>query len=878
MFSFIVTELWGDISIANNTLPNDGTRYKPSSTRVARYQIMIATVLGLFAFFSFCVLRVKYPKIYVANFNHYNSNNLHSSSRQNLPRLPAKSLFGWVPILYKINETQILDNAGLDAVVFLGFFKMCIKCLAACFIFAVAVISPVRYFYTGKVDQDYPDDDDDDDDDPTTLVKRMSKIAVTALVSEEGNYQKFLWLYTIFTYVFTFTIVYFLFQQTSKIINMRQSYLGKQNSITDRTVKISGIPPILRDEIDLKRHIEKLGIGEVDSIIIVKEWNNLNALFKLRKRVLRNLEVFWVEYFNTNGIRNKNDLLSSSLHPQIRDSINLEASQSYRDTPENGETISEQHDNEHDDTQSVRSSLMEQISELIEQDFGEDSVGHLPLLSDEVQNRPKTRKGLFGIFGKEVDAITYWSEQLEIVDKEIVKARTREYPATSSAFLTMKSVAQAQMLAQAVLDPKINHLITTLAPAPHDIIWNNLCLTRRERNMRIFMVTLFIGLVSVLMVYPVRYLANFLNINTISRVLPRLGEFLKANRWAETLVTGILPPYIFTIMNVIIPFFYIWISSKQGFTSHSDEELSSVSKNFFYIFVNLFLVFTLFGTASLSDTTKIAYELAQSLRDLSLFYVDLIILQGLGMFPFKLLLLGNLIRFPIESLFWCKTPRDYLQLYKPPVFNFGLHLPQPILILIITIVYSVMSTKILTAGLLYFLIGYFVYKYQLLYACIHPPHSTGKVWPLVFRRVILGLLIFQLTMVGTLALQEAYLCASFLAPLPAITIFFLWSFQNSYIPLSMFIALRAIENNQLGTHDDEEAYFATVGSTSTEEDVNSKTVDERRELNTTYEYPNLLDSLDGPLIAIDRNEVLIVNSEGVTVRKAQSFDEWDWSI
>lgn len=94
----------------------------------------------------------------------------------------------------------------------------------------------------------------------------------------------------------------------------------------------------------------------------------------------------------------------------------------------------------------------------------------------------------------------------------------------------------------------------------------------------------------------------------------------------------------------------------------------------------------------------------------------------------------------------------------------------------------------------------------------------------------------------------------------------------------MFIALRAIENNQLGTHDDEEAYFATVGSTSTEEDVNSKTVDERRELNTTYEYPNLLDNLDGPLIAIDRNEVLIVNSEGVTVRKAQSFDEWDWSI
>ncbi|KAK6459247.1 uncharacterized protein RJT20DRAFT_14503 [Scheffersomyces xylosifermentans] len=859
----------------------DDIRYRPSSTRVARYQIIIAALLGLFAFLTFSILRVKYPKIYVANFNHYVANNLHSSSRQNLPKIPAKSLFGWVPILFKITEDQILEHAGLDAVVFLGFFKMCIKCLTVCFIFAVTVISPIRFIYTGKVDQDYPDDGDDgdggNDDDGEAYrvrtVKRFLKIVASGLLDEEESYQRFLWMYTVFTYVFTFVIVYFLFQQTSKIIKMRQSYLGKQNSLTDRTVKISGIPPVLRDEIDLKRHIEKLGIGEVDSIVIVREWNTLNSLFKLRKKVLRNLEVYWVEYFKKNGIRNKNDLLSSNLHPQLGDSINLNPStSSYRDDEQ--EVGSTTQSEVSSDVHSTRPSLIEQISELVDHDFGEESTGHLPLLNDELSERPKTRIGWLGIFGKKVDAITYWSNRLEIIDKEIVRARTREYPATSSAFLTMKSVAQAQMLAQAVLDPKVNHLITNLAPAPHDIIWDNLCLTRQERNTRIALVTLFIGLVSVLMVYPVRYLATFLNIKTITKVLPKLGAFLKNNKWAETLVTGILPPYIFTIMNVVIPFFYVWISSKQGFTSHSDEELSTVSKNFFYIFVNLFLVFTLFGTASLSDTTKIAYELAQSLRDLSLFYVDLIILQGLGMFPFKLLLLGNLIRFPIESLMWCKTPRDYLKLYKPPVFNFGLQLPQPILILIITIVYSVMSTKILTAGLLYFIIGYFVCKYQLLYACIHPPHSTGKVWPLVFRRVIMGLLIFQLTMVGTLALQEAYICASFLAPLPFITFFFLWSFQKNYIPLSIFIALRSIENNHLPGHD-EESFIDTSGSNSTEEPDHNKTLDERRELNTTFEFPNLLDNLDGPLIAIDRNEVLIINSEGVTVRKTPSFDEWD---
>lgn len=877
-------------SYSDDTEPiNDNKQPYRASSRIARVQIIISLLLGLSAFFIFSVLRIKYPKIYVANFNHLNYNYVHSQSRQNLPKLPSKSLFGWIPILFNINEQQVLDHAGLDAVVFLGFFKMCIKALSICVIFAITVISPIRYRFTGRVD--LPDDYDNINSSSIAFSTLLETTPTKTEKHHKKTYEQFLWMYTVFSYVFTFVITYCLFKQSMKIIDMRQSYLGKQSSITDRTIKILGIPPMLRDEEDLKRHINSLGIGEVDSVIIVKEWNSLNKLFKLRKKILRTVETYWVEYFGANGIANKSDMLSSSLHPNVRDLINMNRSSStfsedseprsfsharsssYHDnpiipgSPESTRTIQR--------TLSRSSTILDQITDHIEHDISvpDDSAGQLPLLNDELFKRPKTKKGLWGIFGPQVDAITYCTEKLEVIDTEIRKARQREFPPSSTAFVTMKSVAQAQMIAQAVLDPKVNHLITTLAPSPHDIIWENLCLTRKERNARIVIVTILIGLLSILLIYPVRYLSNFLNVKTISKISPKFGEFLKSNKMAENFITGLLPPYIFTFFNIVIPYFYVWISKKQGYTSHSDEELSSVSKNFFYIFVNLFLVFTLFGTASLSDTTKIAYQLAASLKGLSLFYVDLIILQGLGIYPYKLLLLGNLIKFPFGNLFWCKTPRDYLKLYKPPDFNFGLHLPQPILILIITITYSVMSTKILTAGLIYFIIGYFVSKYQLLYACVHPPHSTGKVWPLVFRRVILGLLIFQLTMVGVLALEGAYLCASCLAPLPLLTLALLWNFQKNYIPLSIFIALRSIENNQLPYHDEEEFIG---GSFSTPESPGRiKTLDERREFNQTYEYPHLIDSLDGPLIAIDQNEMLIVNSDGQTVRKkTPTFDEW----
>ena len=822
---FNATNLVTEIVELNTTLPvTNGT------ARMARVQVGVSSLLGLMAFVVFSILRVRYPDFYVANFSGLNYSPYFA--RQELPRLPSKSLFGWIPVVAKVNEQQILSCAGLDAAVFLNFFKMSVKIIAACLICALFIISPVRYRYTGKLDQEYPSE-------------------VENLKSDQKKklQQQYLVAYTLFTYVFTFVVLYFLFKQTRKVISIRQKYLGKQNSITDRTIELSGIPPFLRDEEDLRRHIESLGIGEVTSVVLVREWGDVNKLFELRLKVLRKAESYWAEYFARKGVKNIHEITPGNIYPQLRENINISRLR-------HGYSDSDEHSNN-----SLEESFSSEGRPSDRTTTVQNSVRDLNLFAEANRERPKIRRGMFGIFGKEEDAISHFSEKLEVIDKEILRARGREYPGTSTAFITMKSVAQAQMVAQAVLDPKIDHLISNIAPAPHDVIWKNLYLSRKERKIRIYFVTLFIGLLSVLMVVPVTYLAQFLNISSISHLWPSLGKFLESNKLAAKIVTTLLPTYIFTLFNVVMPLVYVWVSTVQGYTSHSDEELSIVSKNFFYIFVNLFLVFTMAGTASLSDTTKIAYKLAASLKELSLFYVDLIIFQGLGIFPYKLLLMGNFMKYSFESWLWCKTPRDYLRMHKPPIFNFGLQLPQPILIFIITIVYSVMSTKILTASLVYFIIGYFVYKYQLLYGCIHPPHSTGKVWPLIFRRIILGLLIFQLTMAGVLALQKAYAYATLLAPLPIITGAFLWNFEERYIPLSIFIALRSIENSGWLCFSSEEGLDYTGSRDS------YKTVEEQREINTTYAYPQLIDPLDGPIIAIEDKDLLMLDNNGSIIRK-----------
>lgn len=754
--------------------------FRKPTARVVSAQLYTASLLGIFALLSFSILLKKLPRLYA-------SRKYKDDGSLRLPSWNEGTLFGWISVVYKIRDQQVLEYAGLDAFVFLGFFKMCIKLLSICSLFSICIISPIRYHFTGRYD------DGNEDEDESILVKFVKR----ALGPDEGSSppeaaRSYLWMYVLFTYFFTLLTIHLLVSQTRLVVNTRQAFLGKQNTLTDKTIRLTGIPVELREKEALKRKIEELQIGKVSSITICREWGALNRLYRYREKVIRQLELKY-----------------SDCPPDRRDREFYSENYPLRGS---------------DSTQTASRSETEGSEQ------AENSENNAFYSEGQLRERPKMRTGAFGIFGPQVDAIEYLEQQLKFLDQEILEARKKHYSATPTAFVTMDSVANAQMAAQAVLDHRVNYFITKLAPAPHDIKWENVCLSRKERLSKVYSITVFIGLSSLFLIIPVSYLATLLNLKTISRFWPGLGKLLKQNRWAQNIVTGLLPTYLFTLLNFGIPYFYEYLTSRQGLVSYSEEEVSLVSKNFFYIFVNLFLVFTLAGTASnywgyLSDTTKIAYQLATSVKEFSLFYVDLIILQGIGMFPFKLLLVGSMIGFPFVKR-KSKTPRQRKDLYSPPIFNFGLQLPQPILILIITLVYSVLSTKILASGLAYFLIGFYVYKYQLVFATDHLPHSTGQVWPLIYRRVIVGLLFFQLTMAGTLAgFEGGWILSSWLFPLPMITCSFLWDFQKNYMPLARYIALSSIREN--------ERHNSMVSVSADSE---------------TYEYPYLIHELEGPIL------------------------------
>lgn len=175
----------------------------------------------------------------------------------------------------------------------------------------------------------------------------------------------------------------------------------------------------------------------------------------------------------------------------------------------------------------------------------------------------------------------------------------------------------------------------------------------------------------------------------------------------------------------------------------------------------------------------------------------------------------------------------------------------------ICIVYSVLqsSWQVLLAGLAYYLIGYFCYKYQLLYAMDHRQHSTGKSWVMICDRIFVGLVVFQLTMAGQLALRSAVRRSIVIFPLLIGTLWFSQVYGRTYKPLMDFIALKSIRRAE---HEDEGTtawrYEEQVHNGPTMDDsaawtneydsTRGHTLDETREFGMRFINPSMVAPLE----------------------------------
>lgn len=285
---------------------------------------------------------------------------------------------------------------------------MAIKCLAVTFFFALVVLKPVHDAFPAPKNNF----NNHTSNGSSVVYMRNSfhpmEVSRFNMAKQKPFYRQlstdYLWMYLIFAWLFTGLAIYLLKVESERIIDIRQAYLGNQSTVTDRTIRLSGIPLDLRSEDKIRNFIEQLEIGKVDSVMLCKKWKELDDAMERRMELMRKLEEAWTVHLGQRRIERNLETLPVTQPPPP------------------GPDAEQEWDDE--DGPLIRPN---------------------PASSEVPYGRPRpmttVRYGFLKLRSRLIDAIDYYEEKLRAVDEQIKALRTKEFEPMPIAFVTMDSVS-----------------------------------------------------------------------------------------------------------------------------------------------------------------------------------------------------------------------------------------------------------------------------------------------------------------------------------------------------------------------------------------------------------------------------------------------------
>ncbi|CAG8746525.1 11198_t:CDS:2, partial [Funneliformis mosseae] len=205
-------------------------------TALLTAQLLVAIPLGTISLLVFCYLRTRWNAMFAPR------SRLQKLAPDPLPT----TFFGWIVPLYNMPESHILERVGLDAAVFLAFFKMSYKLFTFCAIAGFVVVGPVKltkYF-------DLLPDGNNDGRNSFDNVPNPQPIEETPETPGE------LAVYVILTWW--------------------------KDTIAARTVMVTSIPKELQSDPALADFYESLGFGTVESAVVYRNVRKLRRAIEKR--------------------------------------------------------------------------------------------------------------------------------------------------------------------------------------------------------------------------------------------------------------------------------------------------------------------------------------------------------------------------------------------------------------------------------------------------------------------------------------------------------------------------------------------------------------------------------------------------------------------
>lgn len=426
------------------------------------------------------------------------------------------------------------------------------------------------------------------------------------------------------------------------------------------------------------------------------------------------------------------------------------------------------------------------------------------------KKRPTHRIG-FLCFGPKVDSLTFYQDQVDALETAIEMQKKKVLPPTNIGFITFTSVRTAMQAAQSLHDKDPRCMIVEPAPEPNDINWKWLTLRRAEVHTRRIVIYTFIALLFFFWTFPITFVSAFANLSTLSKIqgLSFLVRALSYNSVIKGLVEGFLPSLALLLFLVILPYILRAILHQRGLRLHSEFDRQLVRLYWLFLLLNVFLVSVFAGTffevfaRVLEHPQYIVSVLATSLPAQALYFTNYIVLQGYAGYPiFWLFRLDEYLICKFMQMFICKTAREKKEAEEPMPLFYSLLYARELLIFSIALSYSSMVPLMLPFATLYFAIAYLTAKHNFVYV-FTPHHEGNRMTRLVIHCVMVGILIYQATMMGVLGLKLfPYAAALLIAMTMTVVVWYYW--QSVYSRSLSVLALRDCPGTELDIHSMDE--------------------------------------------------------------------------
>ena len=360
-------------------------------------------------------------------------------------------------------------------------------------------------------------------------------------------------------------------------------------------------------------------------------------------------------------------------------------------------------------------------------------------------------------FGNKVDSISYFS-RYSVDSKTQINAlqSNDDLHKTNVAFITFKSQFPMVIISQAVMSKNSSSWRVTPAPYSSDIEKSNLHYGHKQRIFRSTLVFICMSVLIIIIMVPITFIQSVSNLENLATIKPltNIIRFIQGS-FLNGIISGLLPSLSLILLNAFLPDIIRALESQKRFHTRSELDRSCFVAHYAFLITNTLFVSTVAGLFFMQSPQKqiqqpilMISKLANTLPTQASFFMTYIILQGLSTFFFNLVRPKQLIKYLLFRYLYSKTKEEIQEAADMGAYQYSIRYAQDLMILTITIVYSVIAPPILVVALLYFCLAYVVERYNIIFVYKVHYEGGGIIWPSVVTAIFIALITLQLLMFG----------------------------------------------------------------------------------------------------------------------------------